>query len=278
LTNIESKDRSIVRELTNLKIGKSPRVGYLDRVNWQTIRSQIERAIPGLYSRIEFSGAKVVAVETVGSILDALTYIDPAREELRTWLKHRYDEYDIKVRGRYKNLQLPRGNIEIRTRLGEAVNVNDNMNVWVDVLVDKNHYQTISVGFSVKAFAPVWVAVKSMKNGNIIQKESLRKEYKDIAKLNDAPVDEVLPTNERLKENVSEGEVIVASNLENIPDVSKGEKISVVAQEGAVTVTAVAIALDDGNMGDKIRVGKPNSDIVYHAVVMGRKLATINGE
>jgi len=278
IAHIESKDMSLLQELTKLKIGKAPRVGYRKAITWQAVRSTIEQAYPGLYSRIEFGGAKSVAIETLGISADASVYVNPAREALSVWLDSHYQDYEIKLKGRYKDLQLPRGKMEIQTKLPDLATARASMNVWMNVLIDGNHYQSQTVRFDVKAFAPVLVASQNLKKGNIISKDVLRKDYKNVAKLNGLAVDENQLVLKRLKQSVDEGEVIVHNIIEAIPAVSKGEKVSVTAQARTVSITATAIALDDGNVGDKIKVQKPSTSIVYQVKVTGRKLAKITGE
>ena len=72
----------------------------------------------------------------------------------------------------------------------------------------------------------------------------------------------------RTARSIRAGAALRADDLEPTPPVAHGQDIVVVATAGRVAIEAVARALEDGGVGDRIRVESPNGRR-YGATVTG---------
>ena len=217
-------------------------------------------------------------IKTIGRSYAAAQYINAARESLEHSLGERYRDVQLNVKGIYKDLDIPHGVVQLTTRTTEAWKINARMCVWVDLAVNNEHYQSIPVWFSVKARARVLVAGREMKAGHIVNKDEFHFEYRDIAMLSNTPaVIEDLSEQRRVKSDLPTGGVLTHENLEPVPLVVAGQRISVRATVGNVTLMTFAVALQDGNEGDRIKVWKKRNNVTYTAIVVGKDLVLADG-
>jgi len=68
---------------------------------------------------------------------------------------------------------------------------------------------------------------------------------------------------------LSPGTVLAAGTVERVPLVWKGRAVSIAAQAGPVWVSAPGVALEDGRLGEIVRVQNSLSGYVLQARVVG---------
>ena len=275
----QEKYLEMIGKLKALPIGRTPRVGYVDKVRQTEIEAQIEKGYPGLRQQIKWQGPDSVKIRSVGTAYDKDKLIGIATVGLNGWLGGRYSNYTIRPTGEYKDILLPKGDVEVVPRMNEAAELNKRMSVWVDILVNGDRYQSLPIWFSVEVPVTAFVVNGDAKKGNAIIDNYVSKQVIDIAAIGGkAVLDEQELTNKRLKKDIKAGDAITADMIEDIPHVVKDSEVIVEAQVGAVTVKAVAIAVQDGMVGDKVKVRKPDTDIEYEATVIGRNLVSSTEE
>lgn len=273
------KDIEMVEQLKALPVGRTPRVGYVDKVRQTEIMAIIEKEYPGLRHQIKWEGPAIVKIRSVGTTYDKDKIIGIASIGLNNWLGGRYRNYTIRPTGDYQDILLPKGDVEVVPRINEDTQLNKRMNVWVDILVNGDRYQSLPIWFSVEVPVSAFVMNNDAKKGNAIIDNQVRKEVIDIAAIGGTPVqDKDVLANKRLQKDIKAGEAITADMVEDMPHVVKDNEVIVEAQVGAVTVKAVAIATEDGKVGDRVKVRKPDTDIEYEVTVIGRNLVSSTKE
>lgn len=267
----EEKNTKLVEQLKVLPIGRTPRVGYVDKVRQTEILAKIEKEYPGLRHQIKWEGPSVARIRSVGTAYDKEKIIGVARVGLNHWLGDRYRDYSIRHTGDYQDIVLPTGDVEVVPRINEDARLNKRMNVWVDILVNGDRYQSLPIWFAVEVPVSALVMNSDAKKGNVIVDNQVRKEVIDIAAVGGTPfLEKDALVNKRLQKDIKAGEAITADRVEDTPAVVKDHEVIVEAQVGAVIVKAIAIALEDGKVGEKVKVRKPETAIDYEVTVVGR--------
>lgn len=278
IAQIRADDPRIRRRLESLIIGAAPRIGYVDKIRKLDLLSRIERHLPGLQKNITWKGPEYCRVKRLGVTFEKQQVIKAAEKKLHHWLSQRYENFNLVHTGNHDDLYLPKGSVTIKPHLKEGVRLNKRMNVWVDIFVGGRHYQSLPVWFGVSVEAPVLVVTKDAKRGNKIIDNYVARDEVDIAAISGIPARGDDLDNKRLTRNIKAGEVVTNEVLENIPAVTKGSRVSVEASAGSVVIRSVAIALDDGMVGEMIKVAKPNTKIEYTVKVIGKNLVTADKE
>ncbi len=78
-----------------------------------------------------------------------------------------------------------------------------------------------------------------------------------------------MPEGFRLRGPVTQGKVLVRTDLEAIPLVNAGEPVRLALVDGALSITVDAVARSSGAAGDKVRLEMPTTRRMVQAVVTG---------
>jgi len=130
--------------------------------------------------------------------------------------------------------------------------------------------RVVSVSAKVRLFDAVAVAARKINRLECLAASDLRLEKRDVTGLADACFTDVETlANRRATRLILAGTVIENMDVETIPLVARGSGVVVTVVVGGVTVTSKAKALEDGDLGDTIRV---------QDLITGRRLAaTVKG-
>jgi len=126
-----------------------------------------------------------------------------------------------------------------------------------------NHY-------IVKANKHVRVAGAFAKKGTALNSLKVSLEVRDVFAFGCDPSDKSAWTEKmRLRKDVHRGEVICSNNLEQVPLVSKYASLLLQCNKGDVIVSVPAEALEEGDLGDAIKVRRHSSRAVTVAKITG---------
>jgi flagella basal body P-ring formation protein FlgA len=129
----------------------------------------------------------------------------------------------------------------------------------------------------VRAFADVLVAAERLNRHEIVTEGALRVERREITNLTDAYfADAAAVEGKRTRRVMTPGTVIGASDVEAIPLVDRGMGVTVAVVLGKVTVTSKARALEDGEMGELIKVQDLTTGKRLVATVAGKSLVVLD--
>jgi flagella basal body P-ring formation protein FlgA len=120
------------------------------------------------------------------------------------------------------------------------------------------------------------VARRDLERGAVLGKEDLGVEYRSLRSLpNDAATTLDGAIAKQLTRSVSAGTVLRASVLEEVPVVSRGTQVSLVAKRGALRITTPGIVREDAGAGEMVSVVNPASGKVVNGRVIDRKTVEV---
>jgi flagella basal body P-ring formation protein FlgA len=264
-------DIGLQRELSQLVVGKSPRPGYWGHVTRQQLGVSIDRALPGLYGRLVWSGAMKTRVKAGGIAFPGERIVEVAQAHLYSRLSAEHGQFSVGLLEPVADLQLPEGETILTARLPEVLQLGKRMAVPVDIALEGQAYQTVTAWFSVTVFAQVLTANRDLPALSPLQESVFKREYRDIAGLQGLPVTgSSALEGMRLKQPLAKGAALSASLLEPLPAVVKGQQVAVYATAGQVALKTTAVAMSDGDMLQRIQVRHVEDSINYPATVVGR--------
>ena len=134
-----------------------------------------------------------------------------------------------------------------------------------------------SVNAKYKEYIEIPVLKTKAGSGYVIQQQDLSSTRMDVKRNND---NFILNKDELIGKQVN-GTVIALSPIKktyiSAPIIiKKKELITVLYKQGAVELKMTAIAVDDGRVGDTIRVKNTKSNIVLYATVENNKMVTVS--
>jgi flagella basal body P-ring formation protein FlgA len=268
---IKAGDPDLQQRLSALVVGKSPRPGYWGYATRQQLAARIARAFPEIHRQLQWSGALKTRIKAGGIAFPGERVSETAQTYLSARLGAEHEHFSIGLIEATASPLLPRAEVTLSARLPAESALSKRMPVQVDMIIEGEIYQTVTVWFSVSAYAHVLTANQDIPALAALQESAFNREYRDIAALNGVPVVELAALDGmRLLRPLAQGAVLSAVMLEPLPAVIKGQQVAVYAYAGKVALRTTAIALSDGVLSQQIRVRHIEDSINYPAVVIGQ--------
>jgi flagella basal body P-ring formation protein FlgA len=275
---IDGSDRTDARVLAAIDLGSAPLPGYTQRF----MRKEIERLVRshGLGGAVEWRGAEAIRVERVAKVFDTAQIADSAAGYLHQLLKNDYERFELQLSGPLPDLQLPNGKIELRPRpMLPAQAVHRRVTVWVDILIDGVFLRSLTVPFTVHAYRAVLVAKRDLSKGAVPQCETLLVREEDVAVLDGAPVaPDCHALQGHLKRALAQGAPLLKMHLQAPVAVTQGDNVSLQLVDGAVMLESRAIALADGEVGQRIKVKPSGGTETIMVEVIASGIVKVNGK
>ena len=278
IASLSTTNTELVRKLEHVVIGDAPRPGQSSQLSKYSVLARIEEKVPGVTSLIDWQGPSIARVVSVGRHVDGQLIVDAAHQKLKRWLRSSLADEVIATAhpvGRVKSLTFPAGQLSYKARLSNAIRLRPRISVWVDVEVAGEVFDTIPVWFAVTAHKKVLVSTGPQARGEKLSTGGFVYEDRDISGLASQALDKIPEGEYRLRSRLSPGEVLMAGNIEQVPEIEKGDLVTVLAEHGTVSLKVKAKALSDGRLNQEIVVENPQSKASYTATVIGKKFARV---
>lgn len=238
-------------------LGATPLPGYSLRLS----RHEIARLLRarGLAAQVAWQGASSVRVERLLEPFDSAQLLTVAAAEVRARLGSEIVRTQLEPAEPLPELQLPAGQITLRARpLAPAQALRRKLTVWIEVLVDGAPLRTVPVRLQLRAYRQVLTAAQALPAGVIPPCAALTLQEVDVAGL-DSPAagNDCGALQGRLKRALAAGAPLLSGDLQRSHAVTQGENISLVLQRGAIVLESRAVAMADGDVGQRIEV-KPS--------------------
>ncbi len=124
---------------------------------------------------------------------------------------------------------------------------------------------------TVKHSRPVLIASRNLIRGELLTSSDVLLQPRDISSLGHTVISD--PQNalgQQVKRSISKGEAVRSSSLEAPQVISKGDQVVIKAIADELTVSSSGTALNNGKVGQQIRVRNLQGDKVIRALVTAR--------
>ena len=275
VASIEGGDFTLRQRIGDLDLADPPRPDQGLRISREQIHYRLR--IAGIETRlVSVEGAEAVRVSLSRYDVPEQEIVDTAREFLLSRLPGKPEDITIqlarpirgpvRVPGSKENVGLEAFLRSPQTPLGK---------VRVDVAVSANGRRqlVVPVDLEVHLYQRIAVSARRIERGQSITEEMIHFDRRPVENLADYLTAADNPVGQRAKRHLSPLQAIVRADLERAAAdepvvVKQREVVRLVARAGSLRVTATGEALQDGRVGQMIRVRNVDSKII----VLGRVL------
>jgi flagella basal body P-ring formation protein FlgA len=134
-----------------------------------------------------------------------------------------------------------------------------------------------SVPVRIKWRQPAAVLRRSLPRGSILAEEDLRILFVERSGLR-TPADPFRLQGTRLTRNLAQGGVVFTEDVESVPVIAKGDPVRILFRTGGLQVEASGEALDNGGIGESIRVRNVLSRRIISCIVSGPGMVIVEEE
>lgn len=148
--------------------------------------------------------------------------------------------------------------------------------VWVELRSAGHTATSIPVWFAVKAYRPVLVSTGHHWARDSIGTGDFTREVRDVAGLDERPLDTAASfAGMRTRRAIAPGHILMRSDIERIPEILSGEKVTVEVTDGPVAIQTEGVAMREARLGQTIELRNPTSHETYTARVVGQGRAAV---
>ncbi|WP_158290276.1 flagellar basal body P-ring formation chaperone FlgA [Ramlibacter sp. WS9] len=275
---LHTTDLQTIQRLATLSLGRSPAVGNEAVVRRDVVSRWVRTQLGIPSGNVLWAGAEETHVSTVAQTLASDRVEQAARAALREWMATRATRYVIDAQPLPADIKLPAGNVELKARpLPANAEPTPRMAVWMDIQVDGRFIRTVPVNFAVDAFRDAWVAPAAVAGGVSLTPGMVEKREVKVTGYASSRFPEQGPqpgtaAGLRTTRAIKEGEPVTMANSAPLPAIARGAWVALHLTSGVVALESRAQALQDGEVGQivKVRSSSAASPVEARVVSPGR--------
>lgn len=271
VARLASEDLLTLRRFMALPLGHAPRAGAEIAITRATLAQWIASRLGHPAADISWSGSHEVAVRAASSEVRGSLVEQVARSALSGWLAQRTSRHHLEVALPQRDFVVPAGQVELAVRsLPESDVMLPRQRVWVDVRVAGEFVRSVPVDFTVNAYRDAWVVPAGLARGSVVTPDAMQRKEVDVARAeNRGAATAVAAADDlRARRTLGAGEVLAARDVERVPAVARGQRITLLSRTGTLELQASAEALQDGQVGQKVRVKATGAQAPVLALVV----------
>lgn len=190
-----------------------------------------------------------------------------AKNALLNQLKPHYNRVQLKVLKQSQGITGIKA--PLKTRMDIHFPTAKRVCVW---LINQQVHKP--VWFEVKAYQSVRVAKNTLPAGTVLGDKQFSWQERNIAGLKSKPASKI-GKRQRIKKTLPAQDILLADNLESIPDVIHGQRVQVVVRHKSVQLITEAVALKDGYQGQILPLKNTMNQQSFMAKITGIQKAEI---
>jgi len=272
---VRGDDAELVEQIRGLNLGYAPAPGYHRTFRQWKLQRDVEEAFPG--TEVVFAGSPVMRIFPETATISAGEIEIAARKAIGEIFAEQ--EIRVSTRGLLKDVQVPLGKntrrleVDIAGRRREA----GAWSIPVRVMVDDVQYSTVWAPMQVEVFRDLPVLKRDVRMGEEFGPADYSIERVLIASgLSSQPVDGAPPFGALAAANLTAGNILFENDIKFARFVEKDGIAKLCCRNGSVEVNVLVVVLEDGHLGDLVRVRPISGDKDVTARVTGKGSVEFN--
>jgi flagella basal body P-ring formation protein FlgA len=272
---VRGDDEALVAQVRGLNLGYAPAPGYHRTLRQWKLQQDVEEAFPG--TEVVFAGSPVMRIFPKTATILAGEIEVAARKAIAELLEG--EEYRLSLRTALNDMQVPLGQnsrrleVDLKSRRRDA----GAWSVPIRVMIDDVQYSTVWASVQVDIFRELPVLKRDVRMGTELSSDdySIERVLIDTA-LTKSPINGTPPFGALAAANLTAGNVLFENDLKFALFVEKDAIAKLHARNGSVEVNVMVVVLEDGHLGDHVRVRSLSGDKEVTARVTGKGALEFN--
>ncbi len=119
---------------------------------------------------------------------------------------------------------------------------------------------TLYVPVTVAVMLPVVITTTELQRGDLIRQEDLRLEERDISRLHRGYLESLdKAIGKSVKQSIHHNQIITPSKISSPRAIKRNSRVTIISNSSAIQVRMTGIALENGSIGERIRVRNQSS-------------------
>lgn len=249
---VHSDDEALVQKLMDIQVCSSPLPGKTRKLLKEQIMVALRRE--GMSDgTIDLLCPAEITIRRTSSVVSGQSLFEAAREFVleSNSLPGRIEIEPVRLQ---PDQEVPMGNVQVRVKPGTREARKGQFSVPVEIVVDDQVYRTISVTIIIKVIAPVPISTRPISRLDEVNGTNVVLQERDITSLPSDVLTEMPEQGWTANMAIAEGAVIRRGWVTPPLAVRSGESVIVIVESGSVKVADKGTAVQDGRLGEVVRV------------------------
>lgn len=265
LSDLISNLNHVAEDIKHIDLGNAPHAGK--RIQWSPQRvARVLKDQAGI-TGVTFTGAQHCIISRASRPLDTSEIELAIITVLKMSTRHEGVSRVLEVVPP-RSWQVPLGPIQIEASPEAGTLQKPWSNALVRVVLHGKEQSAKQVRFHWSWNRSVWSSASAIKKDALLRPQYFTKTPVDILKQTRAPWLGEIPLDSTAKRNLRPGAILTASDIKPREVISRGNAVSVLYQQGTVSIELTGIALDSGAKGETITVQNPVSRKKFPARIL----------
>lgn len=266
IAEVRSNEKTLAARLLTLDLGAAAPPGLARIIDQFTLRQRVRQAeLPG---NIQFAGAERVQVSTDALNVPAETLVDTARRWLLEHLQADPDQTTLTPLSVPRGLILPRGHLTLRVQPPAGSIQDGSVSLVLEAVVDGGGQRTVrysQVSFQLDRLRQVVVAVRPLLRKRVISTPDVRIETRSGSQIPSGALSDLADAvGKEIVRETGAGDVLTTQTVRAPIVVRRGTPILLLLDGPGFRITARGVALEEGGVGQMIRVMNQTSRKELH--------------
>jgi len=179
------------------------------------------------------------------------------------------ERFEVQVRWQGDLVLEQSGEVEIAVKRLSSRAFRGPTIVRVELIVDERTERAMTVTADTRFFREVLVSTRNVRRGEVLQAEMFELEECDITKQNEGYFFDFADLEgARAKRSIGANRVVTQRHVEPVPVILRGEEVTLILETDNVRLSIKGKALQDGGIGQQIRVRNGDSRKVLQGEVI----------
>ena len=269
IAEISGQPEAIAAELAALSLGPAPAPGERVILTPGVLRMRLAGFVP--QADINWHLPPQIAVLGASQTVTSQALAAAAEAALKQQLGGLAEQPDTLIQplSLPKDSVVPPGAVTVTAILPYGLRFSGPTTVDVNVSVDGQSYQWQRLHYTVKVFQNVVVTSRNVQAQEALSADNLRYQRLELGSLPAGYLTDIREAVGKVSRRaLPAGSILTSKSIEPPLVIKRGQTVIIAAQTGAITITARGRALEDGRIGETIRVQNITSRKTITATVV----------
>lgn len=266
IANISGDDSGRIAGLKAIRLGYSPLPGQSTILTRELLGLRLS-ACKHDFSGITWQVPLQFRIISLSQLVDKQTIIDQAEQYLKRRLAN--SDVTITLADLAHDVYVPAGDLTFTVELPYGIKLNAPSYVYIGIVVAEQPYATAKLKFNIKKYEQVVVANRLISSGSLVTADSVTFERQDVGRM---PPGYITDLNKILglvaKRQIAPGATMTDSMVEKPVLIKRGQNVRIVAIIGGIEVIAPGVVMQNGSMGQLVRVQNVSSKKIISGYII----------
>ena len=241
-----------------LRLAPAPRWGQTNFLTRQQVIELARRDFPAL-DTTTWTGPEQIRLERRSRQLLDFQLVDLLTAALQKQYNMGGGELDLRLVHPWTAVVVPEEQLDLRLTELPGAGLLPTTTIGFEIWTGKEYVGAWRIGVQAKLWRETPVARSPLSRGQLVRDADIALERRDVLARHEAYINLANAESLELSENIQPGQPILQHCVRARPIVRRGQVVDAIYQEGSLRITLKVETLDDGALGQMIRVRNPRT-------------------